>query len=119
MDPILAQFHGQGEHNDTVATVEAPKRKRRAKAKPVRGGKRTGAGRPARFEGAELKEVVNLITSHGLTDTRAILAANGRSKLSKQRDLKVFPKPVSVSMPTLGTIASEAGIQLFRGRKAA
>lgn len=131
MNSILKEFHGQGDYGSTEVMephfnpadrdtpIMKPRRRVKAKAKPTRGGARKGAGRPARFEGVELRAVVTLIKHHGLTDSRAILAADGRSKLSKLRDLTVFPKPVSVSMPTLGTIASEAGIELHRGRKAA
>lgn len=59
-------------------------------------------GRPVVFKGNLKRQVVSAIRKNGLTGGRTVLAEKG----------------VSVSMPTLGKLAKEAGIELKRGRPA-
>lgn len=61
-----------------------------------------GRGRPPVFTGNLRRHIVALIKSSGLTGARAALEDEG----------------TSISMPTLGTIAKSAGIELKRGRPA-
>jgi len=82
--------------------------------------KNRGRGRPAVYTGNVKSHIVSLIRHHGLTGARAILNASGRSKdaleLVAQRNVELVPKALGISMPTLGKLASAAGIELFRGR---
>lgn len=78
--------------------------------------------RPARFVGKQLKHVQSLIKQYGLKGTLNILAAPLKAfgkphKLGSLRDATIFPNPESVSMPTLGGIAEDMGLDLKRGRK--
>lgn len=75
-----------------------------------------GRGRPARFTGKKLRHVESLLRQHGPTRAREIIGAKKRSKDAKLRSAILFPKGESVSMPTLGKIGSEAGIEFQRGR---
>jgi transposase len=59
-----------------------------------------GRGRPVVFKGHEKRHILAVIRKHGLT--------NGRAVLAKEK--------VSISLPTLGKFAAEAGIELSRGR---
>jgi hypothetical protein len=96
---------------ETVAVASKPKRTRKPKveAKPVK-AKRTpkvevkvGRGRPIVFKGKEKRHIVSVIRKHGLTKGREVLAG----------------EKISISLPTLGKFAAEAGIELHRGRPAA
>jgi outer membrane biosynthesis protein TonB len=71
----------------------------KSKAKPKVSVKR-GRGRPAVFTGNVKKHIVAVIRKHGLTGGRVVLAEEG----------------TSISLPTLGKFAAEAGIELHRGR---
>ena len=75
-----------------------------------------GRGRPARFAGKKLRHVESLLRQHGLTSVRKIIGARNGTKAAKLRNATHFPKGEQVSMPTLGKIASEAGIEFQRGR---
>ena len=98
------------------APVSKPKRARKpkAEAKPVKAKKTVKAevkakktakvevkrGRPIVFKGEVKRQIVSVIRKHGLTAGRQVLAQ----------------KNISISLPTLGKFAAEAGIQLHRGR---
>jgi len=92
---------------DTAPVTEAPVKAKRtrkpasakAKSKPKVAVKR-GRGRPIVFKGNEKRHIVSVIRKHGLTKGREILAG----------------EKVSISLPTLGKFAAEAGIELHRGR---
>lgn len=62
-----------------------------------------GRGRPVVFKGNLKRHIVSLIKANGLTGARSVLAEEG----------------TSISMPTLGTLAKNAGVALKRGRRAA
>lgn len=90
------------------APVSKPKRARKpkAEAKPVKAKNpakvevKRGRGRPVVFKGNEKRHIVSVIRKHGLTA--------GRQVLAKEK--------ISISLPTLGKFAAEAGIELHRGR---
>jgi hypothetical protein len=70
-----------------------------------------GPGRPAEFVGTKKKAIVRVIREMGLTKGREFLATTGvQVTPGKPKEL------VSISMPTLGKLAKEAKIKLFRGR---
>lgn len=93
-----------------VAEPAKPKRKRakakakpakaKAKSKPAKVAVKRGRGRPAVFTGNVKRHIVAVIRKHGLTGGRVVLAEEG----------------TSISLPTLGKFAAEAGIELHRGR---
>lgn len=60
-------------------------------------------GRPVMFKGNLKSHIIALVKKHGLTGARKVLA----------------DEKVSVSMPTLGTLAKDAGVELKRGRRKA
>ena len=60
-------------------------------------------GRPVVFKGNLKRHIVALVKKHGLTGARKVLA----------------DEKVSISMPTLGTLAKNAGVELSRGRRKA
>jgi hypothetical protein len=95
------------------AKVKAVKKKK----KDGRGGAREGAGRPKLFSKGQERHIASLIRKNGSTHTAEILAARG--KLAAERDATLFPKAVKVSLPTLGRIAADHGVELHRGRRAA
>ncbi len=76
-------------------------------------------GRPSVYVGARKRHIQSLIRKHGLTGARDRLNADNRSSLAKERSTKLVPKPLGISMPTLGKLAKEANIELHRGRPAA
>lgn len=84
------------------AKAKAKVKAKKAKKAAAKVAKK-GPGRPAVFTGNVKKHIVTLIRKHGLTGARA--------ELKKEK--------VSISMPTLGKFAAEAGIELRRGRPAA
>lgn len=57
-------------------------------------------GRPTVFKGLEKKHILSVVRKLGLT--------KGREALAKEK--------ISISLPTLGKFAAEAGIELQRGR---
>ena len=79
-------------------------------------------GRPPKYKGNVKKHIVVLIRKHGLTGARRILnaKASARNKvereLAKQRNAKLVPAPLGISMPTLGGFASEAKVKVTMGR---
>lgn len=75
-----------------------------------------GRGRPARFTGNRLRHVESLLRQHGPTRARQIIGARKGTKAAKLRSETLFPKGETVSMPTLGKIATTAGIEFQRGR---
>ena len=73
-------------------------------------------GRPSVYVGAVKRHIQSLIRKYGLTGARHRLNAKARTTLAKQRSLTLVPKPLGISMPTLGNMAKEAKIKLHRGR---
>ena len=59
-------------------------------------------GRPVVFKGNEKRHILSVIRKHGLTKGQEVLAE----------------EKISISLPTMGKFASEAGIELSRGRPA-
>ena len=59
-------------------------------------------GRPVVFKGNEKRHILSVIRKHGLTKGQEVLAG----------------EKISISLPTMGKFASEAGIELSRGRPA-
>jgi transposase len=59
-----------------------------------------GRGRPPVFTGNQKRHIVAVVRKNGLTGAQRILADEG----------------VSITLPTLGKFAKEAGIELSRGR---
>jgi len=62
--------------------------------------KKRGRGRPPVFTGNQKRHIVAVVRKHGLTGAKQALAEEG----------------VSITLPTLGKFAKEAGIELQRGR---
>ena len=60
-------------------------------------------GRPVVFKGNTKRHILAVIRKHGLTKGQAVLAN----------------EDISISLPTMGKFANEAGIELSRGRPAA
>jgi len=82
------------------AKAKAKPAKAKSKAKPAKVSVKRGRGRPAVFTGNTKRHIVSVIRKHGLTGGRVVLAEEG----------------TSISLPTLGKFAAEAGIELHRGR---
>jgi len=76
-----------------------------------------GRGRPPVYTGNRLSTIVEMVKEHGALKTTNILRADGRQKLADLRDQRVFPKRLSISMPTVLRLAKDAGVQLSRGRR--
>jgi len=76
-------------------------------------------GRPAKFVGNAAKHVASLVRKHGGLATVAILGASARSERGQLRNQKLFPKPISVSVPTVCSVAADYGVELRRGRRVA
>lgn len=108
--PVVASEPVSQPETVAVAPVKVKRtRKPKVEAKPVK-AKRTpkvevkaGRGRPIVFKGNEKRHIVSVIRKHGLTKGREVLAG----------------EKISISLPTLGKFAAEAGIELHRGRPAA
>ena len=86
-----------------------------AATKTVKGGVKAetkrGRGRPKVYTGTKAKAIVRVIRDFGLTKGREFLAEVGvQVTPGKPREV------VSISLPTLGKLAKEAGIKLQRGR---
>jgi hypothetical protein len=98
-----------------------------------------GRGRPVVYKGNQKRHIAALIRQYGLTGAMVRLQADANAtveqfegdeadckaaaaeerRLAKERNLKLVPTPLTITLPTLGKIASEAGIELKRGRRAA
>ncbi len=59
-------------------------------------------GRPVVFKGNTKRHILSVIRKHGLTKGQVVLAN----------------EKISISLPTMGKFAAEAGIELSRGRPA-
>jgi hypothetical protein len=77
-----------------------------------------GRGRPVVYKGNVLKHIVALVKEHNAVHAQAILNAPNRTKLAKLRNLTLVPKPLGISLPTLGKYARKAGAAHGRGRPA-
>lgn len=82
-------------------------------------------GRPAVYTGAVESYIVGLLKKHNnATKVRNILNApkpkKGRqgSAEFQERDLKIVPKPLGISPPTIGKLAKRHKIKLPKGRPA-
>lgn len=93
-------------------------------------------GRPPVYTGNVKKHIVGLVRKHGLTGAMGILNASASAQASdyegdpaeceaaakaeresvKQRNTKLVPEPLGITLPTLSKFATEAGIELQRGR---
>lgn len=91
---------------ETIKSSKAPKSKKVVKVEEKR-----GRGRPPVYTGSLKTSIVAVIRKNGLTKAREILATEGVVAKKGKPKLKV-----KISMPTLGKLAKEAGIELFRGR---
>lgn len=72
-----------------------------------------GRGRPPKYQGNLRRAVVALIRKHGLTGTQSLLAEGIRYKPNPRKRAVRFTD--TVSLPTLASLASDAGIKLSRG----
>jgi hypothetical protein len=104
-EPVIASNEPVAVEPVVVQPVEQPakpkrNRKAKSKAKPAKVSVKRGRGRPAVFTGNTKRHIVSVIRKHGLTGGRVVLAEEG----------------TSISLPTLGKFAAEAGIELHRGR---
>lgn len=68
--------------------------------------------RKPKFDGNQKKHVIGLLKAHGLRPTQSLLA----EKNNAERSVKLFPKPVKVSLPTLIRIAKDAKVSFKLGR---
>lgn len=73
-------------------------------------------GRPPVYTGKVKSHILSLIRKHGLTHARRILMAETDTLLADERNLKIVPNALSISMPTLSKFADEAGIERKMGR---
>ena len=76
-------------------------------------------GRPAVFTGKVKKHIVSLVRRYGLTGARKRLAAENSTELSNDRNKKVVPNPLKISMPTLAKFAAEDEVEVPQGRPSA
>lgn len=109
-----------GVQTQAPARKPAKKAKKKAPKAAKKVAKKDGRGRPPVYTGEGEKVIVKLIRQFGHTDARRILhAGNGKGEkaLRELRDLKVFPKPVLISMPTLVKLGKTHNIKLERGRR--
>lgn len=73
-------------------------------------------GRPPKYTGNLKRHIVGLIRQHNASTAMAILNASNRSSLAQLRRLRLVPKPLGISMPTLLGYAKAAGVALKVGR---
>ena len=76
-------------------------------------------GRPSVYIGPVKRHIVSLIRRYGLTGAMKRLNARAKTVLSRDRNTNLIPKPLGISLPTLGGYAKEANITLYRGRPVA
>ena len=76
-------------------------------------------GRPVACNAKQRRHVAALVKKHTASKTAEILAAKKGTADAELRSVKLFPVPVSLSVPTLCTYAKEYGVELHRGRRAA
>ena len=122
----------------TKSTKKSSAKKSSAKATKAKATpKKKGRGRPPLYTGQRLKHIETLVKRHGASGTMAILQADnrpevyetdpGKDYLAEQtelialRSVHLFPVDgaCKITMPTILTIAKNAGITLQRGRRAA
>jgi hypothetical protein len=114
---------------DAVKPVTKPKPAKKPVKKPAKPAKKalvvaskvvavkTGKpGRPPLYFGEVKAHIADLIKQHNASHARLILNARPDSNRGKLRNLKLIPRPLGISMPTLLTIAESAGVKLQRGR---
>lgn len=70
-----------------------------------------GRGRPVVFTPAKARKLVSLVRKHGLSGTIEFLKTN---PVQFKKDGAA--ETVTISMPTLGKLAKNAGLKLERGR---
>ncbi len=75
-------------------------------------------GRPVVYGGAKARHIVALVRKHRALGAMKILNATPKSELGQLRNLKLFPKKVGISMPTILKLSHAAGVELKRGRPA-
>lgn len=77
-----------------------------------------GPGRPVVYKGNVARHIAGLVSKHNASHARAILNASPRSPLRSSRNVKLVPKALGISLPTVIKIAKAAGVELHRGRPA-
>lgn len=86
--------------------------------------KKVGRGRPAVYKGNVVKHIVALAAKYNASNARKILNANPKSRsavereLAGKRNLKLVPKALGISLPTIGKFCEAASVELHRGRPA-
>lgn len=66
----------------------------------------------------ERRHVCKLVKDHGASGAQRILSADPGTPEASPRSSKLFPDPVTVSLPTLVSVARSYGVTLRRGRRA-
>ncbi|RDJ34939.1 MAG: hypothetical protein DWQ19_08885 [Crenarchaeota archaeon] len=80
--------------------------------------KKRGRGRPTVYTGNVAKHIASLVKKFNGVQAREILNAGPKTELAKQRNLKLVPKALNISLPTIYKLAEKAGVKLERGRPA-
>lgn len=73
-------------------------------------------GRPVLYKGMVARCIVSLVRKTNAVRAMAILHAGPRNVLREQRNLKVIPSALKISMPTILNLARKAGLELKVGR---
>ena len=81
--------------------------------------KKRGRGRPSSCNANQKRHIVALVKRYGATRTRVILAAKNGTADADLRSSNLFPKPVTLSVPTLCNYARDGGVELSKGRRKA
>lgn len=102
-EPVAVAAPSKPKPKSKGKSKKAVKAKAKPKSKPAKVEVSRGRGRPVVFKGVQKRHIVSVIRKHGLTKGREVLAG----------------EKISISLPTLGKFAAEAGIELHRGRPAA
>lgn len=76
-------------------------------------------GRPPKYFGNVAKHIAGLARRHGQLGAQEILNAPAGSELGAKRNLKLVPKALGISLPTIAKLASRAGVKFELGRRAA
>ncbi len=73
-------------------------------------------GRPPVYTNRVRRHIATLIRRHGLTGAMRRLNADNNDDLACERNNKIVPEPLGISMPTLSKIKREFGLVVKQGR---
>lgn len=107
-----------------MAKSKSSKSKKNANVEAVAADVKRGPGRPRVYTVEQEAEIVRLTTEYNACGCQRILKArNGTVGVSKAeqanaklRNAKLFPKPVSIGLPTIFKYAKAAGVSHPVGR---